>query len=406
MARLSVVQPRLGSALLWLLLAAAVGLMLLTLVLQTGCRYLLRMESQIAAEAAALAAAQALWDDCRLLNHPAAIHHLVRQARTDAVGFAPRNWVGARPFRLVANDSNHWAGNVVVGTLAWPDRVFQVAKGADDPTEPRNLSINAVRVQVWDGKGPLTGGSLASLAAAATAYLDQDVIGFRPLGRAAAPIMPMALCSDATGRSPESWEHQVEQRHGPDRVRFRRHARGWVAEPGPDGLHEMTVRLALAAVEDRLTEPPNACWLWFERTDLANLGRQIRHGVTAADLAAYNSELVLPDEGSVRVACAWVGPAYDSEELSYLRECLFDLARDGTGRVWPLCRQEPSLSETVTLVGFVAARIAAVETTEDALVMTLQPCTLSSGCAVTDAARRQAGRIRPNPYVCRIRLVE
>jgi hypothetical protein len=86
---------------------------------------------------------------------------------------------------------------------------------------------------------------------------------------------------------------------------------------------------------------------------------------------------------------------------------------------------------TAVITGFVAARVADVkcgvidrpekkpkdskgkpgkrdETKpgSEALSITLQPCVLATGAAVTDAKRRAGHPALYNPYICKVRLVE
>ena len=62
------------------------------------------------------------------------------------------------------------------------------------------------------------------------------------------------------------------------------------------------------------------------------------------------------------------------------------------------------------LSGFVAARVVQVVDASKqggGITFSVQPCMMSTATALTDATRRGVGSARlPNPYICKVRLVE
>ena len=81
-------------------------------------------------------------------------------------------------------------------------------------------------------------------------------------------------------------------------------------------------------------------------------------------------------------------------------------------RVWMVysrSSQDEGADDTVEVVGFVAARVMAVDPDGPSgpVQLVLQPCMLITATAVTDHTRRDLGpRTLFNPYVCKVRLVD
>src|SRR5262249_52882892 len=142
------------------------------------------------------------------------------------------------------------------------------------------------------------------MIAPATAALDSDIVGFRPLASQLLPLAPLALYSDPTGTARQSWEYQVEKGKGPDNWRYDRDNRRLVAES--DGLHEMNAQLVLAGGAQGQggktdTALSNVSLLQFGAADLSALAKQLSQGVGAADLAALGGLFLLPPTNQLPV---------------------------------------------------------------------------------------------------------
>jgi hypothetical protein len=376
-----------------------------------------RVELQVSADAAALAAVQTLVDDDLLLGDPAAARGLAARAADEARRYALLNPVAGRPLELRPDPLNRAGGDLLFGAVDSPrSRLFVRAEGLDDPANTFLTLLNAVRVtarRTRAGGTPLAaplGGFLLDPAfdglAAATAMLDRDVVGFRPVGARPLPLVPLALRSDPGAADPLSWEYQVAARNGSDLLRFDRAAKAFVDDPGGDGLHEMEVTLGLPA---QPLGSVNACVLAVGARSFFDVGRQVRAGVTPDDLLAFGGEFVLDATNHLALDGSPYGPDGGTPEFDDLRASLEQLSRTAEQRVFPLYVRCDAAARRAVLAGFVAARVARVRPAAAGppLAFTLQPTLVSVPAAVTDAARRGAGGVNiVNPYVVKVRLVE
>src|SRR5262249_31356995 len=138
-------------------------------------------------------------------------------------------------------------------------------------------------------RGPFLSRVPTDARARATALLDRDVIGVRPLPDIAAPLVPLALLSDPQGKRKRSWEAQVEKEGGSDSWAVDDRGRRPRPAEGSDGLHEMEVRLG--------GERHNACLLQLGVRSVEELARQVVDGVRLEQLEALGGELVLARHG-------------------------------------------------------------------------------------------------------------
>jgi hypothetical protein len=284
----------------------------------------------------------------------------------------------------------------------------------------------------------------------AAAFVDRDVVGFqiqegmtvadRPGAPDALPLMPFALLTDpddcrkkdkkdqestddggkdgegdagddgvaarCAGKDKDSWEYQVMARKGEDAYRCR--AEDGAVEATADHIPEMRVALGRNGRLVRLGADGDGA------ADRA--ARQVGDGVTAADLAGLGGadrrgRLVLdggPGPNRLRLA------GLEAPESGEARERLAGELKQvlGRPRVWMVYSRTPpdeGAGDVVEVVGFVAARVMAVDPDGSAgpLQLVLQPCMLVTGTAVTDHTRRDLGpRTLYNPYVCKVRLVD
>ncbi len=402
---------RRGSVLSTLVLLALPMLLLaLMLAVNSGLLAETRIALHNAADASALAAAQALVDD-RLLTHDAlAILGVLENARQQAQRFLDANPVpgNARPVHLARNPDNAADGDIVFGTLHRPrDQQFVLASPRPDNSFLH--LINAVRITarrtgergnaarlLWV---PFQTKTSADLSASSTAMLDPYVVGFRPQGSLSVPLVPVALLSDRHGTNPDSWEFQVARHGGPDDWRFH-HAHKTFEKLG-DGIHEMRVTLAGGP-----SEKGNACLLQLGIDDFSDLAEQAVHGVTTCHLQDWHGEWLLDKHAhQLRVPGTRCAPA---SGWGPLPGSLAYLQATGTPRVWPLFSRIDENSGMPIVTGFVAARVVSLgQGKGNSLVLILQPCRMSTPTAVTDAAQEGIGGVSiANPYICRLRLVE
>jgi hypothetical protein len=370
---------------------------------------------QTNADAAALAAVQVLVDDEALSGRPDILRRLIEQAGAAARHYAQVNVVGDDGVEILPNPDNNAYGDIVFGSFERPrDKRFVKADFMEKQGEFLRL-INTVRItaaRTRDRGNParLIGGPFLSLretdlVATATATLDRDVIGFRPVFDQPLPLMPLALLSDPAGVNEDSWEYQIEKRGGHDQWRFETVEGGRKPVPGADGLFEMDVQLGSAG-----GGRTNACLLQLGVHDRESLEQQVRNGVRPEQLAIFGGELVLARDNTLVVpGNPWGSPTRGTPAHARLCASLEQVCRRGEARIWPLFRGLDDRTGRPVLSGFVAARLVQVEGDQEGsqgLSFVLQPCMLSCAAAVTDSSRRDDTSKLPNPYLCKVRLVE
>jgi hypothetical protein len=424
-----------GATVVMLLVMLGVLLAAMALAIDGSSLWNARTEMQSGVDASALASTLALADDSLLSNRPGQMRNVIVRARQQAQQFAYSNYVLAQPLELDGNAANEHDGDIVFGFVDDPRAGFQPA-----PSDATDSSlINAVRITGRRTKergnparlflGRLFQLGSADVLADATAYLDRDVIGFRPVGRQTIPMSPIALLSDPSAIKENSWEAQVVKPatmpeaggsdaylHDPVRKKFRRVP---TEAPKGDGIFEMEVRLPLqGGVESGEAEDdeegPNGVLLHVGNGDWATLCRQITGGVGGEDLADWDGQFSLGWDNRLFVPGLYAVPDRQSTQFMQLLNALKTLESTGEPRVWPLfCTLQPTGQEmqaTVSVRGFVAARVVSVELVsepEPQVRIILQPCQLVTATALTDHARavKAAGSLT-NPYIARLRLAD
>jgi hypothetical protein len=373
-----------------------------------------RLELQGAGDAAALAAVQVFVDDRKLLGRRQDLLDLLEKAKQEAGRYAHINPAWGSPVVLDPNPRNDPDGDLVFGHLDnFRDRRLVVANLSERKSEDFR-HINAARVRAFRtldrGRPAWLHGNFymglrpLDVRAVATAMLDRDVIGFRPVGEQRLPLVPIALLSDPAGKTKECWEYQVEKGKGEDRWQFDRKKRKAVS--GSDGLHEMDVRLHRSRQGQKL---PSACVLQLGLDDPRRLGEQLALGVSREHLADLGGQLVLGRGNQLLVpGTPWLGRTGTGFGQT-VRQGLQDLAKDCRPRIWPLYTGLDRKSGQPRLSGFVAARVMSVKSESEGsdVRFTVQPCMMPVAAAVTDPSRRGGnGRSIVNRYICKVRLTE
>jgi len=409
--------PRPGSASTWLLFSCGVLLAAFALAVNSTRLWQIRIELQIAGDAAALAAAATLVDDDLLRGDPTLMPALLQRSAVEAQRFAQFNLVQGQPFSLTINLSNPADGDLTFGTLDAPQsRQLILAEDLLNPVNSSLLSINTVHVTPSltskRGTAPsLVFGQAVSrgtldVRTESAAMLDRDVVGFRPIGQQTLPLAPLAIFSDPSAADARSWQNQVEAKHGRDQFRYDRVAKTFVADPAGDGLFEFQAVLPLDASQQASA---NVSLIYLGVADNTGLSQQLAAGVTAAQLQAFGGQLVLqPNNNQLSVPGSSVGPAFGTSDATLLYQTLVQLQAQATPRLWPLFCGTDGAGQPI-LCGFVAARVVTVAplVANQPLTFVLQPTMVSSPFAVTNAAQRGVGGIAiTNPYICKVRVVQ
>jgi hypothetical protein len=431
----------------WLILSLSALFACLALAVDGANLRQARVELRNGSDAAVLAAAQGLVDDDALTNRPGVMRLIVERSREEALAYGLANPVLGAPLQLIVNPEDPLQSDLVYGFKENPlERGFEPSQDLDSP------HLNVVRVIAKRSRergnpagmyfGRLLGLPFADVVASATAYLDRDLIGFRPLGRQPIPMVPLALLTDPTMTDDEAWETQtlkptlLPAAQGTDHFNFDRQDRQFL-EVGKDvqqgdSLYEMSVFIPLAGQpqQEQDQQDANGCFV-FDR-DLGDLGasgqmhwesiaRQVVNGITAEDLANLDGQFVLGSDNRLILPGIPAAPGMESQDLNTLLRALQSLQTTAEPRVWPLYsslkQDEKSPGRWQAVVqGFVAARVVKAEVVtlgekkdeqRQQLRLILQPCMMSTGSAVTDFSRRHANPEVEiyNRYICKVRLV-
>lgn len=392
--RSAAADRRRGAVLPWFLVCGPVIVLALTWALFATTHRHRQEELKIALECAALAGANYLVDEELLTDRPECLEGIRERAIAAVCRFAKYNCVDGEPLELRVPRDNSPRGEVLLGRLPH-------AFSRDLFTRIDAPGLDVVRVQAVRGK----------VAAAAAAWVDRDVIGFRPQGLEPLPVVPLAILSDPFGpcqsADQESWEWCIEARMGTHHwkcdAETKRPRRCRPGEPD-DRIPEITVSFATESGKG------NGRALWFGGASAAELCRQTLLGLDRGDLACVGGELCLPDDAPLFLPRKKLKKA----ELEQLAKALAGLEETGERRVWMLysprfdAKRKDGV-KTAGVLGFVAAQVMNVHLNQDKsrLGVVLQPGMRITDTAITEAARRNHGP-RPiwNPYVCRVRLVE
>ena len=383
-------------AAIWPLLVAILACMLagLALAVDSALLWQARQELQIVADASALGATLELANDQLLLPSQQAWEEVVQRALQNAQMLAHQHTVLGTPQKLVVESAEE---NDVLPGYFTPSG-FQ-------PDAGPYLNAFAVTARRTRERGNPVGLFFtrlfrldsANVAASAVAVLDRQVIGFRATGRLAIPLVPVALFSDPTGLDEHSWEAQVDkplsQGIGYDEYAYDKAHRTWKhrSELGSgDRLPEFLLRLPLATN----WKDVNGILLQIGPAQTPAFLRQVESGILETDLADREQQLLLEQDGTL-ILPELPGPSASVQEK--LIQTLWLLQKSGEARVWPLYTSLENDQAVVS--GFVAARLAHLETTDEFLQVILQPAVLTTGTALTQVTALD------NRYVGKIKLV-
>lgn len=370
-------STRRGAVAPWFVVTAPVLVLLAIMAVQSANLRHRQLELHTAAEAAALAAANALIDDSLLWDDADEQQAVESRARLAAARYAAFHYVAGRRVELQLNTSNLTDGELVIGTLENPhSRSFDAIEPARrDLTRPNR---NTVRVAV----------RRQGVAASATAFVDRDVVGFKIQGSMslptreghstvpAIPLLPLAIPA-------AEWDRAIAP----------------AAEGGE--IRESTIQLS---------DQGRSRIVRIGTPDLAGAIRQLDSGVTAHDLAPppYRGRFLLDDgvaEQQNYRRLEWF-PLPPNERDNW-KAALTGLCSNRP-HVWMLYSDdERSGDSTIDVIGFAAVLIRSIEDNGDGFTVTFRPSMLNTATAVTDHARRDWGpRTLFNPTIGRVRMVE
>ena len=358
----------------------------MALVLNTLWKDSAQVELRTAAEASALAAAGEYLTDPLLNPQADRLQHL-EWAKTKAAQIAFSNRVAGRPLELDLSEEN---GDIYFGQrlevpVDDPSVFLPSLLPADQSVfvrtdeNPNVVEVRASRMRsqgnpirlFFPGIMQQSGGDAVAFA---EVCFDNVIAGFQPSPSRPVPALPLAsLKSEPFGKRADTWDVNIEQRLGADQYRYDPQTRQVIAEP--DGIPEMEL-YSMPLSGDETARPENFQLLEFQNNlSEAELARQIRDGLTAEDLKAWDGRLpaqqTLPITGSAIVAGRL--PQALADQIGQQRLCLlYREAQPLNVRGW----------SQVVCEGVVAIRILDVIVEEgEAVRMIVQPTVMSTSTA-------------------------
>ena len=259
-----------------------------------GLIFVARSQLQNAADSAALAAAWELLDEDRLQGVPEMTAEIA-DARQKALDYAALNTVMTSSPAVDPNNINDMGGDVVVGYLSDPTNPGETMSLLN-PTQFNSVQVRVRRDSVLNGPIDLTFGRLLGLhefdlAAQATATFKDGVVGYKVTDQTGnAELLPLAL-KDTSWTALLNWMVTSGDNYTYDRQTGNVYSY-------PDGIPELNIYPGAGAGQ----LPPGNLGtvdIGSASNSTADIARQIRYGVNAADLAYYGGVLTLGQNGTL-----------------------------------------------------------------------------------------------------------
>ena len=361
------------------------------------------LELTTAAESAALAAARGLASDdlLRLKADPA---DRLQAAREAASWVAGQNLVAGDPVAVNSDPQ----GDVRLGRLILDETENQVRFEESDDN-PTTVVVTARRTRATSNPvglfvSGLTGIPFGDVSSRVEATIDNRILGVRPFEGTSVPALPLAIwLQDSTGQRRDTWEQQIEARHGADNYGFE--SSGRRVYRGADGIPEIVLR---SQGRDNKSTPSNVLVIDIGTgLQAKELARQFASGWSNDDLADLGGELRVTPSHPEKFAA--------SSELNHDdRGALDNLI--GEPRICLLYSDaRPNGSSSLlqaTCVRLVAIRVLAIRDGNDgSCEVVAQPCVFATRTALLDVQTpyhtglaRDASADNTNPYIYKLQL--
>ncbi len=264
------------------------------LSIDLGMLYSAKAEMQRSADAAALAAAWELLDEDRLAGTPSTAEE-ISDARQAAVRYVGYNPMLSETLQIGLNSNNLSDGDVLVGYLKDPSDRLE-AMSFVDPLQFNTVFVRVRRDETHNGGVTLFfarvfGINSVGLSAQAAATFKDGAIGYRINSPdVTADLMPFALhvdqwtaLLDGSGLQGDNYAYDADTN---------------TFMPGSDGIPEINVYPGGGF--DQL--PPGnfgTVDIGSNNNSTADISRQIRSGVSQADLAFHGGEISLGVDGTL-----------------------------------------------------------------------------------------------------------
>lgn len=348
---------RRGTLTIWLTIGLFACFACLALAVNSGYLNNVRLDSQRAAEASALAAAQSLLSDEMLIQQRQAFEYdardeFARMAATAVyeqhrrLSHLPRlNPEHILIGRSLVRDDDAETKSVWTESVALPDTVHLfLSNSRDDDSAGRLMFVGATGIQ----KG--------RVMAKASVRLHNRIVGFHPADPTRLPVSPLLIPDSAEDPGAGDWTWEIEQQNGDDEWAWSHERQAVFASA--DRLPEMTVSVS--------AEESNRFLFDYDYSRVMTFPADVEPKTQSETQAAFERLVLTP--GAVHIF---------------------------------LLKDRLSTNRELQLLRPVVARIMSVTQADDALELVLQPSVLSTPFAMVSADPDAAA----NPYLWRTQLV-
>lgn len=358
------------------------------MAIDMGVFYNTRIEAQRSADAAALAGAWKLLGDERLKG-ATGISTLTTQARESAAQMAGLNHVLRKGPEVELNAANSESGDIVLGRLERIDDRSEPLATAVEPLLFNSVSVLVRRDQVRNGPVPFFFGQIfgfktKDMSARAVATAQDRIAGFRVTSSTGnAQILPFAVHVDAWNNLMNgTWSTGDKYSYNPVTK---------TVTLGSDGVYELNMypgggngKKPGDFVFDSSTGqlPPGnfgTVDIGAANNSTADISRQIRYGISAADLAHLGGEIKFNNDGKLYLNGDTGLSAAVKDDLEAIK---------GQPRAIPLFTHVsgPGNNATYTIVAFAGVRVVNVKLTGsmNSKAVTIQPAVVVDDAAIVE----------------------
>ncbi|HOA75533.1 MAG TPA: TadG family pilus assembly protein [Phycisphaerae bacterium] len=335
------------------------------LAIDMGVFYNTRIEAQRSADAGALAGAWKLLGDERVKG-ATGVATLVDQARQAAAEVAGLNEVFKAGPQVDLNVANAAGGDIILGRLDNPSNLAEPLATAVDPSEFNSVSVLVRRDNVRNGPIPFFFGQIfgfrnKDMSARAVATARNTIAGYRVTNKTGnAQLLPFTVHVDAWNGLLNGTVTTGDN--------FRYDPVTKTVSPGSDGIYEINMYPGAGNGQGNGKKPKESSDgqlppgnfgtvdIGAANNSTADISRQIRYGISAADLAHLGGELRFNNDGKIYLNGDTGLSAAVKDDLEAIK---------GQPRAIPLFTHVsgPGNNATYTIVAFAGIRVMDVKLT-------------------------------------------
>lgn len=237
----------------------------------------------------------------------------------------------------------------------------------------------------------LTGNRAADVTVTVEVSVSNLIEGVRPFGAVDVPAWPMAILESSPSDTVQTWVREIEQRQGTDHYRWNEETK--TVEEESDGIPEILLQPVVEQGISNLYLVDLGSGLQDDQ-----LQRQFKEGWSVEDLAEFGEVFSLkPGPLPLRASNDFSGTPEDVLQQEI-----------GQARIMLLYNEVTSKEgqTSVNVNRMVAARLMAIEKTDNGPMFVMQPAVVVTRTAVLDEDALYAGESTGNPYIYKIAITQ